>query len=906
MSYLSLPRLVFAGQFQADPSTVNNDPEHFDDRHFQSSYQLLGNDSNFSNNGWWNPAGTGSWRLRHCQVTSVCYQDGSQSVDPNYDPVIGLPLTDADNRVAGKIVDLDPEQQMVSQLWGFSVTLGPAGSPIRFRGDFAVAPFADIWCIVNHSGFSNSTAAAYYQSVLENLNWFSTDAAQSGSRFLRELFQHAAGAPARLSIKFNIDGYDDEPDSAGFTFGRIVGCIGLSLDGEPRHFVPGRRLFAVSNPSPAASLNDAIAVIEQNRLTLDLGNSLPTASSGGPRSDNGPLALVSQPGVNGEPYLLLGEIDYRAPGWHERTAGIVSFPLTQQTADRIAAQPLALQQLSTQLDILQENANGQWVRADQFVYRMSPNDAAEVKFYASQFGQPLPQAQISLTLDPSALQGQQQQGPIPGPTPGMPTQAMEFAKSLTTNASGQATLRLHAGDPGNPRGYIDGQVYCIGYQLGPQAPQIGSQSNYAFQISALIFDAYVQPATPDWMHDVRPILQQYADLYPIMRKIVDLSNYASLLRNIYALKNVFSAPEHDPNYMPVTRDLSPAKRKMLLAWLDHPVYMRMDSVEELKEALQLAIELEHATLPPYLTALFSIKPGCNTEVAALIRSVAMEEMLHMALMSNLLIAIGGKPRFNHARFIPDYPGSLPGGLRADLQVRLRKCSIEQLRAFMSIEQPAAMAEPVSGQITSADPLIPSDNTIAWFYDKITQSLTTLSQQGKIRFGHPERQVTDWPGAGQLYLIDSLETALQAIREIQSQGEGNSPDDPCDVDHELAHYYKFAQIVNGKRLVKTTQGYEYSGPEVPFDPQGVWPMQDDPMLSSFPPGSRARLLATQFNHSYHAMLNALHEAFNGEPTTLGQAVSLMRSLQLSVQQLVQTPSGRDDGLNAGPTFSRPAR
>jgi hypothetical protein len=30
MSYLGLPRLTFAGQFQADPSTVNNDPEHFD------------------------------------------------------------------------------------------------------------------------------------------------------------------------------------------------------------------------------------------------------------------------------------------------------------------------------------------------------------------------------------------------------------------------------------------------------------------------------------------------------------------------------------------------------------------------------------------------------------------------------------------------------------------------------------------------------------------------------------------------------------------------------------------------------------------------------------------------------------------------------------------------------------
>jgi hypothetical protein len=42
MSYLSLPRIVFAGQFQADPSTVNNDPEHFDSGTFRSNYQIPG------------------------------------------------------------------------------------------------------------------------------------------------------------------------------------------------------------------------------------------------------------------------------------------------------------------------------------------------------------------------------------------------------------------------------------------------------------------------------------------------------------------------------------------------------------------------------------------------------------------------------------------------------------------------------------------------------------------------------------------------------------------------------------------------------------------------------------------------------------------------------------------------
>lgn len=69
MSYLNSPRLTFAGQFQADPSTVNNDPTHFDNATFISGYQQYEVGNNL--NGWWNPDGTGSWRFVGCMVTSV-------------------------------------------------------------------------------------------------------------------------------------------------------------------------------------------------------------------------------------------------------------------------------------------------------------------------------------------------------------------------------------------------------------------------------------------------------------------------------------------------------------------------------------------------------------------------------------------------------------------------------------------------------------------------------------------------------------------------------------------------------------------------------------------------------------------------------------------------------------------
>lgn len=482
-----------------------------------------------------------------------------------------------------------------------------------------------------------------------------------------------------------------------------------------------------------------------------------------------------------------------------------------------------------------------------------------------------------------------------------PTNPKTAVTSITTGADGTAELQLAAGDPGKPRDYIDGQLYGITYQLGSSPPPVGSVQNNSQFLSVLVFSGYEVPAEPNWMEHVRPIFQQYADLYPVMRPIVDLANYGSIVSRRNILKTVFNTPVADPNYMPVTRDLSEAKRIMIRKWLDNPVpvYMNLDSAEDLMQALQLAIELEHSTIPPYLCALYSIKPGANIEVAALIRSVVVEEMLHMALMANILIAIGGKPKIGHARFVPLYPGPLPGGLRTGLIVRLRRCSIEQIRdCFMSIEEPEEIIK-----IKRAQMQLPGKVTIGWFYNEIVAALETLSESRGITFGHEDRQVKNWTGPGQLYVIKNVDDAKRAIEEIKDQGEGTTLN-PGDGDHELAHYYKFAEIVAGRHLEKVGDSWKYSGPVIPFDTEGVWPMIDDPNTVLYPPGSRARILAQQFAESYQALLSALNDTFNGQPDNLSRAIGLMYSLDLQARQLMQTPSGIKDGTTAGPSFQLP--
>ena len=137
MSYLQFPRLIFSGQFQAAPSTVNNDPEHFDTETFKPNYDKPGPGAT---NGWWNPDGDARWTFSRCVVEQVQYLDGTICSDPAVDPVVGMPIN-SNSGTPAKLVDLDSECQMVSAIWGLHVFLGAAGGQIGFGGNYATASF---------------------------------------------------------------------------------------------------------------------------------------------------------------------------------------------------------------------------------------------------------------------------------------------------------------------------------------------------------------------------------------------------------------------------------------------------------------------------------------------------------------------------------------------------------------------------------------------------------------------------------------------------------------------------------------------------------------------------------------------------------------------------------------------
>ena len=327
---------------------------------------------------------------------------------------------------------------------------------------------------------------------------------------------------------------------------------------------------------------------------------------------------------------------------------------------------------------------------------------------------------------------------------------------------------------------------------------------------------------------------------------------------------------------------------------------RIDTLRELKAGIQNAIKLELATIPPYLCALYSIHEGTNRMATGIIRSVVMEEMLHLCMAANLLNAIGGEPVIDHTTML-DYPGPLPV-IDAGFEVGLQRFSPNALKTFLQIEMPAVRAKAPSNGVP---------HSIGQFYSAIFSSLKTLSYGNEKFFKHNSgHQITAehyYGSGGKLVAVDSLETAEQAICEIVGQGEGidGTIDDGIPGDFgdgfELAHYYRFNELAAGRRYQKDdSTGRPPSGAPIEVDWGAVYDMQPNPKLKDFGHNPELKKKALEFNKTYAALLSGIQSACKGKPQILNDAIPLMYELKYQAVGLMKIPIGKT-GLTAGPTF-----
>ena len=349
-----------------------------------------------------------------------------------------------------------------------------------------------------------------------------------------------------------------------------------------------------------------------------------------------------------------------------------------------------------------------------------------------------------------------------------------------------------------------------------------------------------------------------------------------------------------------------------------PTSSKITSLDELHAYLYKALQLEHATIPPYLTALYSLHSGTNSAAWHILRVVVVEEMLHLSLVANVLNATGGKPDLTGPGFVPAYPASLPDG-ETDFAVDLQPLSLDAVGTFLKIERPAQAPNEESRllpraksdrMLLAASPTEPGMQfySIGEFYREICRGLEYLHEQyaskGKELFtGDLSRQVTPeyfYSGGGEAIVVTNLESALDALNFIAEQGEGLGGG-IYDHKEELAHYYRFEQLRLGRYYVKGDQPGQPSGPAFDIDWTAVYPVLKNARLADYPESSETYRAAREFNDSYAEFLEFLTNAFTGQPTLLLEAVPRMMRFRDEMSRLIRNPAPGRPGMHAAPTF-----
>jgi ferritin-like protein len=337
-----------------------------------------------------------------------------------------------------------------------------------------------------------------------------------------------------------------------------------------------------------------------------------------------------------------------------------------------------------------------------------------------------------------------------------------------------------------------------------------------------------------------------------------------------------------------------------------------------------AAELEHGIMCQYLFAAFSLKQredeGLTAEQLAavtrwrgLIAHVATEEMLHLALVHNLLSAVGAAPHLGRPN-LPAPAHHYPAGVN----LTLVPFGERALQHFMFLERPEGMAlegaEGLDAPVHDAIPLMAEGDivpqlqdfaTVGHLYRSIEHGLAHLADkfgERNLFVGPPRAQATtdnfQWP---ELVSVTDLASAQRALDTILEQGEG------ARGHWEQAHFGQFVKILDEYRTMLAA--------DPDFDPvrpvmfATVRPCEHDESVTQIGEPVTARC-TDLFNVGYEILLQMLERYFahteetDAQLATLADAtINLMFGVLKPLGGLITTlPIGRErPGMNAGPSF-----
>ncbi len=336
-----------------------------------------------------------------------------------------------------------------------------------------------------------------------------------------------------------------------------------------------------------------------------------------------------------------------------------------------------------------------------------------------------------------------------------------------------------------------------------------------------------------------------------------------------------------------------------------------------------AAELEHAIMCQYLFAAFSVKQAVSeglsdAELAAATRwrqqvsHVATQEMLHLALVQNLLSAVGAAPHLVRPN-LPQPANHFPAGV----QLALLPFGEQALRHFMFLERPEGMdlddaeglaAIGVAAPMMNQRDIVPQAQdfkTVGHLYRSIEQGFAHLAAkygESWLFVGPPRAQATQqhfgWP---ELVAVTDLASAQRAIDEILEQGEGPRG------HWRDAHFGQFVRILDEYHEMKAANpALEPARPVIAANVRSHERGADVPLISD-PLTARVTDL---FNVGYEILLQIFERFFAHTDETDAQlkaladaTIGLMLRVLKPLGDIITTlPVGPEQpGSNAGPSF-----
>eukprot|EP00794_Sanderia_malayensis_P011120 gene11120-12290_t len=699
ISYLQYPHINFGGIFRANVATGNNIGDNYDSDNFfehQDKY-----DNPHGGKLQWNPDGTNDFTLQHCIVKSACHVNGKCTNQSQVDQICGRDVIDGGLGSFAKMVDIDVGYMVVPEVWGLKVKI-----PGFLSGDMEPTPLAEFWGRMN-SGDQGKGGA--YQSVLRNIVWGDRYNTSEAVVQIKETMHKVNSS--ELSIIFYLDQYSLIAGASDHLLGRIIGTIGVSGPRAPKRNTWGRSMEAMIKGENGKMKKAIYRYMHrgsfvlnepQQRLYVNFENSFKMAKSGNPVVFPGPVFIGyfrkegEQQQHNNTVITCARNFTTirRLPNTTELNnvywnyGGIVSVKLSDRDTRVLRNRSLAvLLVIGNKCEVLmQEAADGIIIKPmNSWVFRLQSGQAIETDFFVAKFGRPHPNADVAV-VPRNRFDDTKGTGKVTKP---------RFNRILfKTDSRGITHVKFPTTSSTYKRRGMDGNLE--GYQyfvVGSDMEKINKISQDSALIARVFHNiTYSHPVT--WVDHVYPIFRQYANLFPVMSsRTFDMANYFDVVDHKKIMQLSLELPMSHPSYMPATRDLSTPKRDMILSWLkqDKPAFgdaTKLLNLHRFKELLQLALEITHAGIPPMLTALWSIKDRYNGAVTKTFDRIVWQDMKNMALISNLLVAVGGKPKFLHKGFVPKYLSRMPGGIQKSLIVSLERMSRKStLDQFVTMKRP---------------------------------------------------------------------------------------------------------------------------------------------------------------------------------------------------------------------------